>query len=146
MAFSAKFKSVHKTATTGSFDGAKFSSKRAVLNSKYQGSVHKPVDKYWIVGQTCVARWDLDGKWYRAQVLVVGYQEFTVQFVDYGTVEIVTVEDTRKDLFTTEMPIQCFPVQLENIQPITDKWERPVLDFLHSNVVDQSLSVIIPGL
>ena len=74
---------------------------------------------------------------------MVGYQEFTVQFVDYGTVEIVTVEDTRKDLFTTEMPIQCFPVQLENIQPIADKWERPVLDFLHSTVVDQSLSVVI---
>ena len=49
----------------------------------------------------------------------------------------------RKDLFTTEMPIQCFPFQLENIQPITDKWERPVLDFLHSTVVDQSLSVVI---
>merc|ERR1719233_807415 len=92
--------------------------------SKYQGSVHKPVDKYWTVGQACVARWDLDGKWYRGQVLVVGYQEFTVEFVDYGTVEIVTVEDMRKDLFMTEMPIQCFPVQLENIQPMGEKWER----------------------
>ena len=116
-----------------------------VLNSKYQGSVHKPVDKYWTVGQACVVRWDLDGKWYRGQVLVVGYQEFTVEFVDYGTVEIVTVEDMRKDLFMTEMPIQCFPVQLENIQPVGEKWERTVLDFLHSIVVDQTLSVVVTG-
>jgi len=114
-----------------------------VLNSKYQGSVHKPVDKYWTVGQACVARWDLDGKWYRGKVLVVGYQEFTVEFVDYGTLEIVTVEDMRKDLFMTEMPTQCFPVQLENIQPVTEKWERTVLDYLHSTVVDQTLSVVI---
>jgi len=114
-----------------------------VLNSKYHGSVHKPVDKYWTVGQACVARWDLDGKWYRGKVLVVGYQEFTVEFVDYGTLEIVTVEDMRKDLFMTEMPTQCFPVQLENIQPVTEKWERTVLDYLHSTVVDQTLSVVI---
>ena len=101
------------------------------------------MDKYWTVGQACVARWDLDGKWYRGKVLVVGYQEFTVEFVDYGTLEMVTVEDMRKDLFMTEMPTQCFSVQLENIQPVTEKWERTVLDYLHSTVVDQTLSVAI---
>jgi len=116
---------------------------RDVLDSKYQGSVYKPADKYWVVGQACVARWDLDGRWYRAQVLKIDYQVFTVLFVDYGTVEVVTVEDMRKDLLMTEMPIQCFPVQLENVVPVTEKWERSVLDFLHSIVVDQTVSVTI---
>ena len=53
-----------------------------VLDSKYQGSVHTPVDRYWTVGQACVARWDLDGRWYRAVVLGVSYDGNTVQFVD----------------------------------------------------------------
>ena len=57
-----------------------------------------------------------------------------VQFVDYGTVEMVTVEDIRNEegIVHDWKPIQCFPVRLENIQPITDKWERPVLDFLQT--------------
>ena len=49
----------------------------------------------------------------------------------------------RKDLFMTEMPIQCFPFQLEHIQPVTGKWDRSVLDFLHSTVVDQTLTAVI---
>ena len=69
-----------------------------VLDSKYQGSVHRPVDRYWTAGQACVARWDLDGRWYRATVLEVRYEGYTVMSVDYGTVEVVKVEDMRKDL------------------------------------------------
>ena len=60
-----------------------------------------------------------------------------------GTVEECKVEDMRKDLFMTEIPVQCLPLQLENILPVGDKWARSVLDFLHSTVVDQTLTVSI---
>ena len=36
-----------------------------------------------------------------------------------------------------------FPIQLENIHPLTDKWERSVLEFLDSTVVDQTLLVTV---
>jgi len=114
-----------------------------VLDSKFQGSLPRPVDRYWKQGQAAMARWDLDGRWYRALVLGVNYNECTVQFVDYGTVEECKVEDMRKDLFMTEIPIQCFLLQLENIHPVGGKWEQSVLDFLHSTVVDQTLTVSI---
>ena len=114
-----------------------------VLDSKYQGSIPRPVDRYWKVGQAAVTRWDLDGRWYRARVLGVNFDECTVKFVDYGTVEECKVDDMRKDLFMTEIPIQCFPLQLENISPVGGKWEQAVLDFLHSIVVDQTVTVTI---
>ena len=114
-----------------------------VLDSKFQGSFPRPVDRYWRLGQRAIVRWDLDGRWYRALVLGVNFDECTVQFVDYGTVEECKVEDMRKDLFMTEIPVQCLPLQLENILPVGDKWARSVLDFLHSTVVDQTLTVSI---
>ena len=63
--------------------------------------------------------------------------------MDYGSIEVIAIEDMRKELFMTEMPIQCFPLQLENIHPLTDNWERSVLEFLDSTVVDQTLLVTV---
>ena len=63
--------------------------------------------------------------------------------MDYGSIEVVAIEDMRKELFMTEMPIQCFPQQLENIHPLADKWERSVLEFLDITVVDQTLLVTV---
>ena len=112
-----------------------------VLDSKFQGTSPRPVDKYWRLGDLAIARWDLDNKWYRASVMGVNLGECTVQFVDYGTVEECKVEDMRKDLFMTEIPVQCFHMQLETVKPVGDKWEQSILDFLHSTVVDQTLVV-----
>merc|ERR1712142_750981 len=105
-----------------------------VLDSKFQGSSPRPVDKYWRVGELAIARWDLDCKWYRAKVVSVNLNKniCTVQFVDYGTVEECMIEDMRKDLFMTEIPIQCFPLQMDTVKPGGDTWEQSVLDFLHS--------------
>ena len=55
------------------------------------------------------------------------------------------VEGERKDLFMTEIPIKCFPLQLENIQPVGDNWEQSVLDILHSTLVVQTLNFVIPS-
>ena len=112
-----------------------------VLDSKFQGSLPRPVDKYWRLGEAAIARWDLDQNWYRARVLGINFDECTVEFVDYGTVEECKIEDMRKDLFMTEIPVQCFPLQLGTVQPVGDKWEQSILDFLQSTVVDQTLTV-----
>jgi len=114
-----------------------------VLDSKFQGSSPRPVDRYWRVGELAIARWDLDCKWYRAKVLGVDVNlgMCTVEYVDYGTVEECMMEDMRKDLFMTEIPIQCFPLQMNSVKPVGDSWEQSVLDFLHSNIVDQTLKV-----
>jgi len=114
-----------------------------VLDSKFQGSSPRPVDKYWRVGELAIARWDLDCKWYRAKVVSVNVNRdiCTVEFVDYGTVEECMIEDMRKDLFMTEIPIQCFPFKMNTIKPVGASWEQYVLDFLHSNIVDQTLKV-----
>ena len=114
-----------------------------VLNSKFQGSVPRPVDRYWRVGERAIARWDLDGKWYRATVIEVMRDMCTVEFVDYGTVEDCLIEDMRKDLFMTEIPVQCFPLQLSTVRPVGEKWDQSALDFLHSSIVDQTVQVMM---
>ena len=58
---------------------------------------------------------DLDGRLYRAVVLEVRYEGCTLQFVDYCTVEVFMVEDTREDLFITEIPRQLFGGAPESI-------------------------------
>jgi len=114
-----------------------------VLDSKFQGTAPRPVDRYWRMGERAIARWDLDGKWYRAKVIEVRSDMCTVEFVDYGTVEECKIEDMRKDLFMTEIPVQCFPLQISTVRPVGEKWEQSALDFLHSTIVDQTLHVMM---
>ena len=52
--------------------------------------------------------------------------------VDYGSIE-----------GHEEGVVHELPIQLENIHPLTDKWERSVLEFLDSTVVDQTLLVTV---
>jgi len=114
-----------------------------VLDSKFQGSSPRPVDRYWSMGERAIARWDLDSKWYRAKVIEVRNDMCTVEFVDYGTVEECKIEDMRKDLFMTEIPVQCFPLQLSTVRPVGGQWGQSALDFLHSTIVDQTLHVMM---
>ena len=67
----------------------------------------------------------------------------TVEFVDYGTVEECKIEDMRKDLFMTEIPVQCFSLQLSTVMPVGGQWGQSALDFLHSTIVDQTLHVMM---
>ena len=42
-------------------------------------------EKAWSAGETCLARWEVDGVWYRARVVEATSEGFTrVLFVDYG--------------------------------------------------------------
>eukprot|EP00092_Neocalanus_flemingeri_P035004 GFUD01038088.1.p1 GENE.GFUD01038088.1~~GFUD01038088.1.p1 ORF type:complete len:142 (+),score=42.97 GFUD01038088.1:250-675(+) len=100
----------------------------------------------WSPGQACIAQFSLDAKWYRGEVLEIRDSgECLVKFVDYGSEELCNPQNLRRGLFLTDIPVQCFTVQMD-IQPVMMKWEESVLDFIHKTVVEQVLKVtIIPG-
>ena len=113
----------------------------SVLDSKYSGSLPCPSDLQWTPGQVCIAQFSLDMKWYRGEVLRVSDTgECLVKFVDYGSEELYMPQNLRKGLFLTDLPIQCFTIQMD-IQPVTVKWEESMLNFLHKTVVDQVMKV-----
>jgi hypothetical protein len=117
---------------------------RSVLLSKYAGSSHSQDDLHWTFSEACIAQFHRDKRWYRGMVLkVLDTGECLVKFVDYGSEERVKPVNMRKGLFLTEVPIQCFTVQMKNVRPITEHWAEDVLDFLHKTVVDQELRVSI---
>ena len=68
--------------------------------------------------------------------------ECLVKFLDYGSEELCKTENMRKGLFLTDIPVQCFTVQMD-IDSITMKWEEHVLNFIHKTVVEQVLQVTI---
>ena len=85
----------------------------------------------------------LDRRWYRGVVLKVfdtGVCE--VKFVDYGSQELCQPGNLRKELRCTDIPIQCFTVNM-NILPVAEKWTKEVLDLLHETLVDQELDVSV---
>ena len=115
----------------------------SVLESKYSGSSPSPHDQQWCQGEACIAQFCLDKKWYRGEVLEVrDMGECLVKFVDYGSEELCKAENMRKGLFLTDIPVQCFTVQMD-IDSITMKWEEHVLNFIHKTVVEQVLQVTI---
>ena len=61
--------------------------------------------------------------------------------MDYGSEELCNPYNLRKDLLLTNLPVQCFIVQMDKVIPILDKWEEPVLNFLHKTVADQLMRV-----
>ena len=114
-----------------------------VLDSKYSDSTPDPSDLQWSSGQACIALFSLDNKWYRGKVLEVkDTGECLVEFVDYGSVELCQPYNLRKELFMTDLPLQCYTVQMD-IRPVGTKWEELVLNFLHKTVVEQVMTVSI---
>jgi len=115
---------------------------QSVLQSRYAGSSHSQEEVHWSEGEACIAKFYLDKRWYRGVVQkVFETGECLVKFVDYGSEEVCKPCDLGKDLFCTDIPIQCFTVQL-NVMPVTDKWSKDVLDLVH-DLVDQELDVSI---
>ena len=114
----------------------------SVLDFKYRGSFPSPEDLQWSVGQACIAQFCAEKKWYRGEVLEVkDTGKCLVKFVDYGSEELCNPYNLRKDLLLTNLPVQCFIVQMDKVIPILDKWEEPVLNFLHKTVADQLMRV-----
>jgi len=114
----------------------------SVLQNKYEGSSPGPQDLQWGQGEACIAQFSLDKMWYRGEVLEVTGQGVLVKFVDYGSVELCKPQNMRKELFMKNMPIQCLTVQLE-IAPLSRKWGKGVLDFIHMTIIDKPMNVTV---
>ena len=66
-------------------------------------------------------------------------------FVDYGTPDNLPYECMRKDLYTTEIPVQSVKLKLDNILPEGEKWQEEELKLLHNLVVENNFTVDIRG-
>uniref|UniRef100_A0ABM5FWJ1 RING finger protein 17 isoform X1 n=1 Tax=Pogona vitticeps TaxID=103695 RepID=A0ABM5FWJ1_9SAUR len=79
-----------------------------------------------VPGQPCVAKFDTDGIWYRAQVIgLLGHQEVEVKYVDFGNTATINVDRMRKikDEFLA-LPAKAIRCKLAHIAPCkgTEEW------------------------
>ncbi|XP_050093608.1 RING finger protein 17-like [Anopheles aquasalis] len=95
-------------------------------------------------GDPCLARFHLDGNWYRGKVLEVKKDHYSVQFVDYGNVEQCNGTDLWDETICTRIPVQTYRLRLANIAPAdTRGWTRPAVETFHSLIVGKRCTVRI---
>lgn len=76
------------------------------------------------IGQLVAAMYT-DNLWYRARIFGAKQEEFLVFFVDYGSQNVVGIDQIRHlPLHFTEMPIQAFRGRIFGIRPLPHekKW------------------------
>lgn len=117
----------------------------SMLQSQLQNSEPRPCDtEGWALGEPCFAKYYLDRKWYRAQVVKKhGNDRLSVLFIDYGNTDKVDSADLRRNIFADEIPIQSLACQLYNIVPLSESGQFPVktLDWIHKQVVDKDCRI-----
>ena len=119
------------------------------LYSIYEGSQPSEADLNCKAGDPCIARYELDGKWYRATVAATDIDENKVEviFVDYGTRDDVDRHHIRLNVMLQWIPIQTIKCTIHNIQVPGTKaddvidWPIQTLDYLHKLIVDQTCCV-----
>ncbi|XP_050437531.1 tudor domain-containing protein 1-like [Adelges cooleyi] len=94
-----------------------------------------------------IAKYHLDNLWYRATILnkeETG-EEYRVQFIDYGNIEMCTHDDLRSTLHMTDIPTLCVKGYFESILPLTGNkvWPTSVLDFIHAQLVEKECNITI---
>ncbi|XP_035792702.1 RING finger protein 17-like [Anopheles albimanus] len=95
-------------------------------------------------GDPCLARFHLDGQWYRGKVLEVKKDCYSVQFVDYGNVEQCTAADLWDETICTRIPVQAYRLRLAYIEPADiHGWARPAVETFHSLIVGKRCMVRI---
>ncbi|XP_078589209.1 tudor domain-containing protein 1-like isoform X2 [Branchiostoma floridae x Branchiostoma japonicum] len=79
------------------------------------------------VGELCCALWEMDGMWYRAEVMeVMSNSQLKVFFLDYGNTETVTTANTRPipESFT-QCPALAMHCKLAGVSPVSsDRWSQ----------------------
>jgi len=111
------------------------------INLTFHDSRPGPEDMFWTVGEPATVKWHLDKRWYRAFVLQVRPNMCLVKLIDYGTEEFCLFENMRKSLMFEDIPLQCFPLKLQNCRPTSGEWNEESLIYLHELVVDKDLMV-----
>lgn len=101
----------------------------------------------WTVGEPCIALYFLDKKFYRGRVLAVNNEEGNclIHYVDYGNEDTCSFENLRKTIILHQIPVQAHRCVLDRITPISDKWKRETLDYLHKSIVEKLCYVKING-
>ena len=104
------------------------------------------VCSYWVSGERCIARFMLDGKWYRAAVVTTDITRVwvLVLFVDNGNMEWCKEEELRRNvLFMAELPIQSLTVQLETPGYSPEIWRKlDSANVVHMKLVDNKELVL----
>ena len=98
-----------------------------VLENKYKNNTAGPMDKDWMVGEACIANWNVDKKWYRAEVWIMKRRkkQVWVHFVDYGSFYCCHQKELRRNLFMTDMPIQSVTLKMEGVVPLNSmQWTK----------------------
>ena len=117
-----------------------------VLENYYVGSEPSSTDKDWVSGERCIARFMLDGKWYRAAVVTTDITRVwvLVLFVDNGNMEWCKEEELRRNvLFMAELPIQSLTVQLETPGYSPEIWRKlDSANVVHMKLVDNKELVL----
>ncbi|XP_049546600.1 RING finger protein 17 [Anopheles darlingi] len=97
---------------------------------------------HFLVGDPCLARFYLDGQWYRGKVVQVKKDRFSVQFVDYGNVEQCGATDLCDETICTRIPVQAYRLRLADIEPAgTNGWTMAAVETLHSLIVGKRCTV-----
>ncbi|XP_023217264.1 tudor domain-containing protein 6-like [Centruroides sculpturatus] len=91
-------------------------------------------------GELCLAKYSVDNLWYRAVPLVVD-EKLQLLFVDYGNIEIVNYEDTRRmTLQFTKIPVQAIHCKLSGLAEQT--WSIDVINELLKILPQQCLITV----
>lgn len=93
------------------------------------------------VGQCCIALYDVDETWYRAQVLAVNDDKVDVLFVDYGnrsTVSFSNIKTLTSDI--ADLPLQSFQCKLAKVYPSTSQWDSASCSRFEEMVNNKELS------
>lgn len=98
------------------------------------------------VGVYCLARYSVDGEWYRAHVISADAHQVSVQFVDYGNVENVMASDLKQleDKQLRTVATQAVKCGLAHMRPCRgSQWSVASCDYLTGTILDQTLVALI---
>uniref|UniRef100_A0A670HZC6 RING finger protein 17 n=1 Tax=Podarcis muralis TaxID=64176 RepID=A0A670HZC6_PODMU len=102
-----------------------------------------------VQGQPCIAKFEEDGVWYRAQVVgLPGHQEVEVKYVDFGNTAKINVQDMRKikDEFLA-LPAKAIRCKLAHIIPNkgANEWSSKSKDRFEELIQDKCMLCFIIG-
>ncbi|KAL0967649.1 hypothetical protein UPYG_G00255000 [Umbra pygmaea] len=95
-------------------------------------------------GSPCIALFQEDGQWYRAEVLKKDGDALAILFVDYGNESTVNLNDVRPvPTLLIDTPPQAFQCKLEGFDSSQGCWDDTALDQLSELVMDKLLNLTI---
>ncbi|CAG5131070.1 unnamed protein product, partial [Candidula unifasciata] len=102
----------------------------------------------WSANDYCAARFAPDDLWYRAYIVSqVSEDEFEVEYVDFGNVDVVKRSDLQPLLpeFGRRMPCAAARCHLANLLPAgsmdVNKWSQTAVEFMASLLKDRKLYI-----